>query len=439
MQAEFLPAALEIQDAPPSPLGHLILWVLVSLSTAAVVWAAFGHVDIVVSAPGRIIPNGQVKTVQAPAAGTVLRIHVAEGDRVLLGQPLVSLDTTIANANDMRIDQQLSHNRIQHYWRQGLENWLASGMRRVPVQSADHSLTNSELVAAKTMLARQVEAIAANTEVYDWDIAASDAERRAVEAEHARARATLTVLRERVAAYETLVKRQYGARVQYLEILQQQTELERTLPVLESRQQQLREAAAALEARRRAAHRELRNRNLSELAELQAAYDDLTQESRKSGLREQQLIITSPATGQVQELALHTVRGMVTAAQPIMKIVPEDAIVEIEAMLENRDIGFVHEGQRAEIKVEAFNFTKYGLLDAQVTSISDDAIQDEKYGPVFKMRLALDETTLMVDGEDVKLSPGMAVTSEIATGKRRLIEFFLSPLLRYRQESLRER
>lgn len=439
LQRQFLPAALEIQDAPPSPLGRILLWLLVTLFALGVLWSAFGRVDIVVSAPGKIIPSGQVKIVQAPEAGTVANIHVAEGDRVILGQPLISLDTTYANADDTRIAQQLAHNRLQHYWRQALESWFASGMRQLPDNLSHHTPAKFDLEMAKTLLQQKTGEILASTEAFDRELAASAADKSALQAEQHRATTTLQVLRERVVAYETLLQRQYGARVQYLEMLQQQTELEQTLPVLIARQNQLAEAAAALVARKKAAQTEIRSSNLIELARLQAAYDDLAQDARKAGLREKQHIITAPATGQVQELTQHTIGGIVTAAQPLMKIVPENTPVEIEAMLMNRDIGFVREGQRAEVKVEAFNFTKYGLLEAQVLDISDDAIQDEQLGWVFKMRLALKQQTLLVEGKEVTLSPGMAVASEITTGKRRLIEFFLSPLLRYRQESLRER
>jgi hemolysin D len=122
-----------------------------------------------------------------------------------------------------------------------------------------------------------------------------------------------------------------------------------------------------------------------------------------------------------------------------MKIVPENAAIEVEALLQNKDVGFVKEGQSAEIKVDTFNFTKYGLIDAEVIDISNDALEDQQLGWVFKMRLALDKDRIEVGEKLVKLSPGMAITAEIKTGNRRLIEFLLSPLLRYKHESVRER
>ena len=136
---------------------------------------------------------------------------------------------------------------------------------------------------------------------------------------------------------------------------------------------------------------------------------------------------------------MHTVGGIVTPAQELMITVPQNAQLEIEAYVENRDIGFVHEGQSAAIKLDAFPFTKYGTLDGEIIDLSDDSISDEDKGLIYKARVSLKQSVMLVDGKQVKLGPGMAVSVEIKTGKRRLIEFFLAPLLKYKDESIRER
>ena len=141
----------------------------------------------------------------------------------------------------------------------------------------------------------------------------------------------------------------------------------------------------------------------------------------------------------MQQLAVHTRGGVVKAGDPLMVIVPESATLELEAMVLNKDIGFVHEGQPVEIKLEAFPFTKYGVIDGEVAHIARDAVNDEKLGLVYPTRVLMKENTIRVSGRDVLLGPGMAATAEIRTGKRRLIEFFLAPLLRYKDEALRER
>ena len=436
---QFLPAALEVQESPPSPAGQWLLWLLLSLFTLGILWAAMGEVDIVVTAPGRIVPSGQVKLVQAPEAGTVAAILISEGARVAAGQALVRLDPTYADADHQLIRQQLNDLALQFAWRRALEQWLADGRSTVaPAQLSVRFAAPDQARAERLYQQHRVE-IAARMLGLEKDLAANRAEQATVRAERDRAEATLAVLAERVAAYKSLLEQQYGARVQYLEMLQQQTELERSIPVLASRALQLTETAAAITARMEATEGGLRRDNLMELARLDSERNGLEQESRKARQHRQQLLLTAPVTGTVQELAVHTVGGVVSPAQQLMKIVPENAIIEVEALLRNRDIGFVREGQTAEVKVDAFNFTKYGLIEARVIDISNDAIEHQQQGWVFKMRLGLARDRIEVENKMVELGTGMAITAEIKTGKRRLIEFFLSPLLRYRQESVRER
>lgn len=151
------------------------------------------------------------------------------------------------------------------------------------------------------------------------------------------------------------------------------------------------------------------------------------------------LKLTAPVDGTIQQLAVHTVGGVVPAAQPLMLIVPKEAQVEVEAFMENKDVGFVEVGQRAEVKIDAFEYTKYGTIPARVTHVSHDAIQDEKKGLIYSVKIALEKSSIDVDGRDTPLSPGMSVNVEIKTGTRRVVEYVLSPLLQHKRESLNER
>jgi hemolysin D len=170
-------------------------------------------------------------------------------------------------------------------------------------------------------------------------------------------------------------------------------------------------------------------------------------------------LITAPVDGVVQQLAVHTVGGIVTPAQPLLVVVPAEDRLEIEATVSNQDIGFVQVGQEAEIKVQTFNFTRYGLLHGQVLTLSEDSVgrdpaqssekpqgSDSRTGrtsdvpdPGYSARISLDRTRMQIEDKLVNLSPGMAVTVEIKTGSRSIISYLLSPLGKYKQESLRER
>jgi hemolysin D len=182
---------------------------------------------------------------------------------------------------------------------------------------------------------------------------------------------------------------------------------------------------------------------LADLAIVRERAAALGQELRKAERRLEVMQLRAPVDGHVQELAATTIGGVVMPAQQLMIIVPADRGLEVEAFVLNKDIGFVQPGQEAQIKVQTFNFTRYGLLSGKVLDVSDDVVTrdrdtDEPAEPTYAARIALERATMEIDGREVKLSPGMAVTAEIRTGERRLIEYLLSPLLRYRHEAMKE-
>ena len=184
---------------------------------------------------------------------------------------------------------------------------------------------------------------------------------------------------------------------------------------------------------------ETRRVTLDQLHEAEAKSTALDQELAKARDRDRDMRLVAPVAGTVQQLAVHTVGGVVTPAQPLLVVVPRENTLEVEAVLQNKDIGFVRVGQGAEVKIETFPFTKYGTIPGEIVAVSSDAIQDEKLGLFYAARVRLARTSLDVEGRRVNLSPGMAVTVEVKTGVRRVVEYFLSPLLQHQQESLRER
>jgi hemolysin D len=254
--------------------------------------------------------------------------------------------------------------------------------------------------------------------------------------------------------------KELGSKLTYFEVLQLLLEQQQELGVQKSRLREAEAAAAAIRETRRQAVAEYQHTLSDELAKAEQKASGLAQDLIKAEQKTRLQQLTAPVDGVVQQLAVHTVGGVVTPAQPLLVIVPSDSRLEIEAMVSNRDIGFVQAGQQAEIKVDTFNFTRYGLLHGEVLSVSQDAIirdrqqdrpnerplgtQTDSSEPKgqelnYSARISLDREKMRIDGRLVNLSPGMAVTVEIKTGSRTILSYLLSPLLRYRQESLRER
>ncbi len=438
-QRQFLPAALEVEETPPSPVGRGLCFSLIALFSAGLLWACFGEVDIVVTAHGKIIPSGKVKIIQPLEAGTVREIYVKDGDTVKEGQPLISLDPTYAEADSQRVHQQIASVSIHKAWRDALEIWLASDRKEEAMVSISEHVGGGARTKAEQLYRQQRDEINARVDVLQKELSAALAEQRTALAELEKVEMALPILSQRVAAYKHLHDQKYGAKVQYLEILQQQVEMQRSIPALEARSQQLAETVAALAARIDAYQLEQRKNNLLEIWRLENEIASLLQEKRKAVQHQSQQLMLAPVSGTVQQLAIHTVGGVVTPAQELMKIVPAQASMEIEALVQNKDIGFIDRAQTAEIKVDAFNFTKFGVIQATIKSVARDAVADDVLGWVFPMQLLLEKETIDVAGKEVRLSPGMSVIAEVKTGKRRLIEFFLSPLLRYGKEGIRER
>ncbi len=434
-ELEFLPAALEIMESPPSPVGRIIVGLVVAFFVIAFLWAYFGHVDIVAVAPGRIVPSDRVKVIQPLEDGIVRTIRVEDGQRVAAGETLIELDPTEAGADRERLSRELASTRLEAARLKALTAGGNPDKAFAPPPGADPA----EAAVQRRLLRNQWQEHRAmlDTLQFEYDKLMSD--HAATQASIDMLNKTLPLLQERTKAAEFLAQRGNVARFKMLELQQSLIEQEENLTIQRHRRDEALAAISATRERRRGAIAEFRRENLQALSEAERQIAVLEQELIKASRRSGRQRLTAPVDGVVQQLAVHTVGGVVTTAQQLMVIVPAGARLEVEAMVANKDIGFVADGQEVEIKVETFAFTKYGLVHGTVMHVSRDAVADENIGLVYPARLTMDRATMLVEGRTVALSPGMAVTAEIKTGERRLIEFVLAPLLRYKQEGLRER
>jgi hemolysin D len=392
-------------------------------------------------APGRIIVSDRTKVVQPLEAGVVRRILVKDGDHVSQGQLLVELDATLEQADGERLGEELAAASAELARAQALLAALASG--RLPAQpidgdrvskasarshGADAALTRSEWAEISAKLARlQSEAQRRRAEL--------ETARRAVE----RLSATLPLALQREQDIQSLSSQGFVAGHIGQDRTRERVELERDLATARAREAEV-QAGVAESNQATVAFRAETLRALNErAAQARLRLAQLTQESTKSQQRARQTQLLAPATGTVQQLAVHTAGGVVTPAQPLLVVVPDNAQVTAEVLLENKDVGFVNPGQAASIKFETFPYTRYGTVDAQVTQITADAVADEKLGAVFPVRLRLGQEFLDIDGKRIGVAPGMNLTAEIRTGSRRVIDYLWSPLQRHAEESLRER
>ncbi len=328
---EFKSLLTEIEEEPANPLGSMIFWLVMLFMFIAACWMYFGKVDVVITAPGIVIPSGQEKTVKALDKGIVYSIDTKEGDYVEEGQALIIIKPTEAEP--------------------GLE---LNNLRE------ETAVTREKLAAAKYRLSL-----------------AADRKKRLQ------------------SVIDIIPKTQYDEAVEEVSSL------------------------------------------THEINGYEAALREM--ENKKEQIEKQIQTIKAPIDGYVNTLKIHTVGGVVAPAEELMTIVPKDAVIEVKAKVFNQDIGFVKEGMPVTVKIDTFNFQKYGYLDGKVDIVSPNSIKDEQYGAVYEVYITLENVHLMVEGKEETVKIGMTTVNEIKIGKRRIIEFFIYPLIKYLDSSIKVR
>ncbi len=408
-EAEFLPASLALIERPISPTVRVTGIVLVLLVFFAIFWAVLAHVDIIVTATGKVIPSSRTKTIASVDVASVRTINVVEGQSVRAGDVLVELDAGTFEADERKAEADINAARLEMARSKALI--AAIDTHRPPILAPVSGVLREKYEEAKSHLTGQYLDYLAKLTQLDGEIT--------------RYSQALPLARDRERTYEELAKTHDVSANSWSEKRQAAIDLEGQLA-------QAQNARLSLIA-------ETRREALDSLTDAGKVVTSATQDAARATSHARWLTLRAPVDGSVQQLTVHTIGGVVPAAQPLMLIVPKEDKVEVEGYVENKDIGFIREGQSAAVKIDAFDYTKHGMIHGQVDSVSKDAIDDEKRGPLYKANVSLDSPTIVIEGRAMALTPGMTVQVEIKTGTRRVIEYVLSPLLRHRHESLNER
>ncbi len=424
-EADFSPPALALTERPVSPTARITAALLIGLVAVSLAWAGLGRVNIVANAVGQVIPSTRTQTIAAVETAVVRAVDVKEGQPVRAGQVLLALDSRPFRADYRKA---MAEERTADLTMARSSALIAAiAAHRLPQLPSMAGMPAAQLQEAQRQLAAQYVAFTAKLAEL------STAVDRYAEA--------LPIARERAQIYARLLLTHDVSRDAWLARDQESLDINGSLA----------DARAAREAFIAQTRRE--------------AYDTFTAAAQTAAIARQEaaraasqaawFTLRSPVDGTVQQLSVHTVGGVVPAAQPLMRVVPADEQMEVQVYLQNKDVGFVRVGQPAKVKVAAFDYTRYGTIAGHVVSVSQDAIEGntnpqdnggrakadspEDMGSRYLVRVALQRATMKVDGRLVPLLPGMAVTAEIKTGRRRVIDYFLSPLLREGTGSLHER
>ena len=435
---EFLPATLALRDTPVHPAPRVAAGVIIGLLLIAVSWACLGKVDVIATAPGKIIPTGDVKTIQSQDTAVVAAIHVKDGQRVKRGDSLIDLDATDSIADAARAQSDLFSTRDEIARAQAMLD--AIDHHHAP-KLAENSALGS--VAAQdseqNVLAAEYADYISNLNKMKADIAQSLASLHETDEEIGKLAGTLPIEQRKERDYAELIAKGYVGKHEYYSEQQAVIQMQQDLAAQHAKRVETLAALDSVSRKRDAYVTDVRRTWLEKIHDDGQKAEASSQDLAKANQHRRLMHLTAPVDGTVQQLAVHTVGGVVTPAQTLITLVPDNQALLVEAIVDNQDIGFIREGQRAEIKVETFSFTRYGTLHGTVVQVSNDAKQDDKLGLIFTAQVELPRDSMQIDGRRIRLMPGMAVTAEIKTGRRRIVSYLLSPLIQHTSESLHER
>jgi hemolysin D len=435
-EAAFLPAALEVAERPVSPTLRATAWLLTIGLIATILWLVLGRVDVVATAQGRIIPTGEVKLIQSSGSGTVRAIYVHDGDHVRKGQPLVDLDPTLSGADLAQTQKTLLTVETDVARNRTIADAL--GGRTSPLR-LDSEVPGDVQQTQRRLVQAQLSEVNANVASLTAARASALEDARAARAQADRLARTTPILDQEIAAMNALDAKGYAPGLRLMELQRQRDQEVGDRQVALAQQAKSEEDAEKI-ARQIADVRETARRGaLSDLSKAEGEAivrrEDVVKADRRSRLQR----LVSPVDGTVQQLALHTIGGVVEPARTLMVVVPAGTDLEVEAMVLNRDVGFVREGQQVAVKIDAFPFTRFGTVPGVIRTLSRDAVADGKAKATYVARIALSRSTIDVDDRRVGLTAGLAVAADIRTGRRRIISYLLSPLSGRIKDAARER
>lgn len=409
---EFLPIIAEIEEEPVNPLGRTMFWTLVALIVCTILWLFFGKADVVVSARGKVIPDGETKIIQPLETGVIKRILVKEGDFVKKGQTLIEIDPSTTQPQLASLKANLEYTNLERKRLNAVSNGRSFGT--VDSESAQ---TQKELYqSALSDLNNQLQA--------------KKMEIRGVDEEIANYRKQLSI---------NLAKE---SRMNSVSDIIAKNDLEK----VHSENIEYRSKITELNHKKNGLLKELayirsnfKTQNFNELADRDKKATELDANIKEIEFRNNQQNIVSPVDGYVNTLLVHTTGGVVTPAEKLVSVVPLNAPLVIKATVMNKDIGFIRDKMPVLVKIDTFDFQKYGMIKGVVKKVSKDSVEDQKLGPIYDVYITPLNKTLMVEGRETPISTGMSLTAEIKVNKRRIIEFFIYPMIKYWNQAIQVR
>jgi len=424
---EFRPLLVEIEERPTSPLGRTLLWTILIFMAITLTWLFLAKIDVVVTARGKVIPAGEIKVLQPIETGVISNIRVKEGEYVQKGQILMDIDPSVTETN---LDSKLKYLELLEVETSRLHALIEDKPFNPPASSKDEELLQTQRLIYTTKRKGHYQRIQLVKEQMNQTNSQISASKQDIHRVQRLLEGSLKKEKRLLEVIDIIAQDEYDAAKKEL------IELQETIIIKQHEVHQSRARKTELKEQMLLITQEYQNTLLEELTEKGKELTMLKVEIKSIQFKQSKQHITAPVDGHVGKLFIHTVGGVVTPAEKLITIVPKDAPLIIQATVLNQDSGFVKEGMDVSIKIDTFDFQKYGLIAGIVTHKSDDAIENEEMGLVYEIYVEPKENFLKVNGEKVYLRSGMSVSAEAKVGKRRVIDFFLYPLIKYLDEGM---
>lgn len=441
---EFAPGLLAIQESPPSKLPKTILYLVIVLFFILLGWAIFGKLDIVATAEGRLIPKSYVKIVQPSEGGIIKEILVHEGQSVKAGEVLIRMDGNTAHADEKSVEGEMKLRFLQ--------------LHRIDAELGKQPL-HQTLDDPEDLYQQAQQQYEAHRQAYRDAVAQESEVLKKAQHDLSSAREglskllqTLPMYRKNAESYAKLANEGYVNRIEADDKERERIEKEQDYKSQKATVEGLKSAVEASRKRLGQIDSNDKSQLENERSEAQSQYKRLLQEWNKSVYKSTLLELKAPQSGIVKDLATHTQGSVVSPGTVLMSLVPYDDPLQAEVMIKNEDVGFVHSGQKVKIKLVAYPFQKYGMIEGEVVHVGADAIQSQQsqnqntqgetppaVTMTYKALIRLNLQELDVDGKRLRLTPGMQTIAEIHLGRRTVMEYLLSPVQKAWQESGRER
>lgn len=441
---EFLPAALEIIEKPPSPGWRYLMLSLCAFVFLTLTWSFFGKIDVIASANGKVVPAGSVKAIQPIELGYVRAIYVKNGQRVKAGELLIELDSTLTKADVDKATQSLAAAEVITARNAALLEHLQGRRARLRLP---YGTPADVTVTQKNLLGMSIAEYEGERKSLLQQRAELEAELASAQAEITKLTQTLPLVEKQLEAREQLASKGYFSKIRLLEYQQLKVEHIQNIEVQRAKVAGVSASIGNIDAQLMKLKGNFSKSTIMELFQAQENAKFAREEVTKTVRRKQYQQLRAPVSGIVQELNIFNTGAIVQPAQVMMIIVPDQVEPQVKAAILNKDIGFVREGQKVKVKIDAFNFIEFGFINGVVDSISADAIQVQQNSNykltdenlIYNAYIRLNSHNIYANGLKNKIKPGLSVRVEIKTGERRIIDYFLSPVIKSLDEYGKER